>query len=195
VFHLATCSCVTVHHSDEQPALDGIKNILVATDGSEQADKAVELASDIAARYGAKLGLLYVASRGPSLEKLRDSIDMAQLSDSAREELDPERHPIAEHVSSTFIPPVVSKETSKEIGEQVLERGRQSAEAKGLSGPKLMLLDGDDPARAIAGATRHEHVDLIAMGSRGLGGVEGLLTGSVSYKVSHTVPCSCMIIR
>ncbi len=194
VFHLATCSCLTVHLSDEQQYLDGIKNILVPTDGSEQADKAVDLASDIAAKYGAKLELLYVTWRGPSLEKLRFSIDMDRLSDSAREELDPERHPIAEHVSSTFIPPVVSKETSREIGEQVLERGRLTAEAKGVSAPKLVLLDGD-PARAIAGVARREQADLIAMGSRGLGGVEGLLTGSVSYKVSHTVSCSCMIIR
>ena len=194
VFHLATCSCVTVHQSDGQPSLEGIKNILVPTDGSEQADKAVDLASDIASKYGAKLELLYVTWRGPSLEKLRDSIDMDQLSDSAREELDPELHPVAEHVSSTFIPPVVSKEASREIGEQVLERGRQTAEAKGVPAPKLVLQDGD-PARVIAGAARREQSDLIAMGSRGLGGVEGLLTGSVSYKVSHTVPCSCMIIR
>ena len=194
VFHLATCSCVTVHRSDEQPSLDGIKYILVPTDGSEHSDKAVDLASDIAAKYGAKLELLYVTWRGPSLEQLRASIDMDQLSGSAREELDPELHPIAEHVGSAFIPPVVSKEASREIGEQVLERGRQTAEAKGVTAPKLVLQDGD-PARVIAGAARREQADLIAMGSRGLGGVEGLLTGSVSYKVSHTVPCSCMIIR
>jgi nucleotide-binding universal stress UspA family protein len=194
VFHLATCSCVTVHGSDEQPSLDGFKNILVPTDGSEQADKAVELASDIASKYGAKLELLYVTWRGPSLEKLRASIDMDQLSHGVREELDPERHPIAEHVSSTFIPPVVSKEVSREIGEQVLERGRRTAESKGVPAPKLVLQDGD-PARVIAGTARREQADLIVMGSRGLGGVEGLLTGSVSYKVSHTVPCSCMIIR
>ena len=195
VFHLAPCSCVTVTRSDERLSLDGIKKILVPTDGSEQADKAVDLASDIAAKYGAKLELLYVTSRGPSLERLRASIDMDKLSYSAREELDPERHPVAENVSSSLFPPVVSKETSREIGEQVLERGRRTAEIKNVPALKLVLLDGDDPARVIAGAAQREQVDLIAMGSRGLGGVEGLLTGSVSYKVSHTVPCSCAIIR
>jgi len=194
VFHLAPCSCVTVHHRDAQPALEGIKSILVPTDGSDQADKAVDLASDIAVKYGAELVLLYVMWRGPSLEAFRASIDLDQLSEGAREELDPERHPIAEHVSSTFFPPVVSKDASREIGEQVLARGRRTAEAKGVRAPNLVLLDGD-PARAIAGTARREQVDLIAMGSRGLGGVEGLLTGSVSYKVNHTVPCSCMIVR
>lgn len=194
VFHLAPCSCVTVHRRDAQPAFEGIKAILVPTDGSDQADKAVDLASDIALKYGAKLVLLYVMWRGPSLEKLRGSIDLDQLSESAREELDPAQHPIAEHVSSAFIPPVVSKDALKEIGEQVLARGRRTAEGKGVRAPNLVLLDGD-PARAIVGTARREQADLIAMGSRGLGGVEGLLAGSVSYKVNHTVPCSCMIVR
>ncbi len=120
---------------DAQPAFEGIKSILVPTDGSNQADKAVELASsDIAAKYGAKLVLLYVMWRGPSLEALRAfGRPGPQLSESARDELDPVQHPIAEHVSSTFIPPIVSKDASKEIGEQVLARGRQTAEAKALN--------------------------------------------------------------
>ena len=195
VFHLANCSCVTVHSSDEQPSLGGIKKILVPTDGSEQANKAVDLASDIAANYGAKLELLYVTTRGPSLKQLRDSIDMDQLSVGAREEIEAERHPVASRVSNIIIPPVISKEAAEEIGEQVLERGRQAAVDHGVANPKLVLLHSDEPARAITGAARRDEVDMIAMGSRGLSGVEGVLAGSVSYKVSHSVPCSCMIVR
>jgi nucleotide-binding universal stress UspA family protein len=194
VFHLAPCPCVTVHRSDAEPGLEGINSILVPTDGSDQADKAVELASDIAAKSGAKLTLQYVMWRGPSLENLRASIDMNQLSQSARDELEPAQHPIAEHVSSTLIPPVVSKTALKEIGGQVLERGRQTAEAKGVEAVNLVLIDGD-PARKIVQIAKREKADLIAMGSRGLGGAEGLLTGSVSYKVNHAAPCSCMVVR
>lgn len=194
VFHHAPCSCVTVQHKGGQPALDGINSILVATDGSDQADKAVDLASDIAAKTGSKLSLMYVMWRGPSLEKLRGSIDMDQLSDSARDELDPALHPIAEHVSSAFIPPVVSMNALREIGEQVLARGQQVAEAKGVKVAGLDVIDGD-PARKIIQIAKREKADLIAMGSRGLGGVEGQLTGSVSYKVSHAAPCSCMVVR
>jgi nucleotide-binding universal stress UspA family protein len=194
VFHLAPCSCATVHHTGTQSAFEGIKSILVATDGSEQADKAVDLASDIAARYGAKLSLVYVTSRGPSLETLRDSIDMSQLSEGARDELDPSKHPVAEHVSSAFIPPVVSSDTLREIGEQVLARGRQTSEAKGVSSTNTVLMDGD-PARKILQVARREQADLITMGSRGLGGVEATLAGSVSYKVNHSAPCNCLIVR
>jgi len=194
VFHLAPCSCVTVHHTGTQSAFEGLKSILVPTDGSAQADKAVELASDIAARYGARLSLVYVTNRGPSLETLRDSIDMDKLSESARDELDPAKHPIAEHVSSSFIPPVVSRDTLREIGEQVLERGRQTTEAKAVSSTNAVLMDGD-PARKILQAGQHEQADLIIMGSRGLGGAEGVLAGSVSYKVNHSAPCNCLIVR
>ena len=185
---------MTVNRGDDEPALEGIKSILVPTDGSEQAGKAVELASEIAGKYGAQLDLLYVMWRGPSLEQLRASVDLDQLSESARAELDPARHPIAEHVSSAFIPPVVPKDALTEIGEQILARGRQTAIAKGVRAPNLLLREGD-PARTIVGVAKHEQADLIAMGRRGLGGVEGLLAGSVSYKVNHTAPCSCLVVR
>ncbi len=194
VFHLASCSCVTVHHTGSQAAFEGIKSILVPTDGSTQADKAVDLASDIVAKYGAKLSLLYVTSRGPSLEALRNSIDMNQLSETARDELDPSKHPIAEHVSSALISPVVSRDALKEIGEQVLARGRQTAEAKGISSTNTVLIDGD-PTRKILQLAKTEQADMITMGSRGLGGTEGMLAGSVSYKVNHSAPCNCLIVR
>lgn len=194
VFHLAPCSCVTVNRKAGQPALDGVGSILVATDGSGPANRAVDLASDIAGTYDAELALLYVMSRGPSLDQLRASIDMGQLGKRARDELDPTQHPIAEHASSSFFSPVVSKRTLKEIGKQVLERGQRTAQAKGVRSTKLVLREGD-PARVIVNMARRHRVDMVAIGSRGLGRVEGLLTGSVSYKVSHTVPCSCMIVR
>jgi nucleotide-binding universal stress UspA family protein len=194
VFHLAPCTCVTVHRQDEPSALSRIGSIVVPSDGSEQANKAVDLASEIAGKYGARLVLLYVMSRGPSLEQLRSSVDFDQLSESARAELDPSRHPMAEHLGSAFIPPVVSRRTQKEIGEHVLAHGQRVAEAKGVQTPKLVLKDGD-PARVIVNIAKREQADMITMGSRGLGGVEGLLSGSVSYKVSHTARCSCMIVR
>ena len=194
VYHMAPCSCVTVHRRADQPPLDGIETILVPTDGSAQADRAVDLASDIAAKYGAQLVFLYAMWRGPSLEQLRASVDLNHLSDFAHEELDAARHPVAEHVGSGLFPPVLSKRTFKEIGKNVLERARGTAEAKGAPGPTLVLREGD-PARTIVNVARRRKVDLIAMGSRGLGTVEGMFTGSVSYKVNHTAPCSRLIVR
>lgn len=195
VFHLSPCSCVTVHSTEGKPGFEDLESILVPTDGSEQADKAVELASDIAAKYDAGLTLVYVMSRGPSLETLRSSIDMSQLTTTTQDEIAAEKHPVAEHMSSTFIPPVLSKTARTEIGNKVLARCQQIAGAKGVSSQKLVLLSGADPARKILQVAKRKKPDLIVMGGRGLGGAAGLLTGSTSYKVNHSAKCACLVVR
>jgi len=194
VLEFAPCPCLTVHHKGDDSGALEFGRILVATDGSAVADRAVELASDIAGRLGATLILQYVMWRGPLLEQLRATVDTHALSQTARDELDPEQHPIAERASSAFFPPVVSKETLTEIGEHVLNRGKLIAESKNVANTELILLDGD-PARKIVQTAKHGKVDLVVVGSRGLGAGESLLHGSVSYKVSHSAPCGCMVVR
>ncbi len=49
------------------------------------------------------------------------------------------------------------------------------------------------PARAILDAAS-EGADLIVMGSRGRGGLKGLLLGSVSQKVVHHAPCPVVVV-
>lgn len=194
VFHLSPCSCVTVHCGDASPAFKGVETVLAPTDGSDRATKAIELASDVAGKYGAKLILVHVMRSTASLEKLRAAVELDKLSQETCDELDPARHAIAEHFGGGFIPPALSKDALKEIGEQILERARRTAEEKGAGAPELMLLDGN-PAREIIQTARQKQADLIAMGSRGHGEVGGLLAGSVSYTVNHSAPCSCMIVR
>ncbi len=194
VFHLSPCSCVMIHQEGE-PAWDGgPKRILAPTDGSEAADRAVALASDLASRYGAELVLLYVIWRGPSLEQLRGTVDMDKLSTAARDELDPSLHPVAEHVSASLIPPVVSRDALREIAQQVLQRSSEAATSKGVAQPRSITLD-TDPALGIVNTAKREGADLIVIGNRGLSGIEGVLAGSVSYKVLHSAPVSCAVVR
>lgn len=56
------------------------------------------------------------------------------------------------------------------------------------------LLEGPE-AEAILTIARSREVDLIVMGSRGLGTLEGFLLGSVSRKVMHYAACPVLIVK
>ncbi len=56
------------------------------------------------------------------------------------------------------------------------------------------LLEGPE-AEAILTAAETHGVDLIVMGTRGRGAIEGLLFGSVSRKVTHLAACPVMLVR
>jgi nucleotide-binding universal stress UspA family protein len=56
------------------------------------------------------------------------------------------------------------------------------------------LLEGPE-AEAILAAVRTHGVDLIVMGTRGRGAIEGMLFGSVSRKVTHLATCPVLLIR
>ncbi len=56
-------------------------------------------------------------------------------------------------------------------------------------------VEDGDPAERILRHAETDKVNLIVMGSRGIGSLRGLLMGSVSQKVSQLAPCSCITVR
>jgi len=59
----------------------------------------------------------------------------------------------------------------------------------------VRLVEEGDAAAAILAAADHHNVDLIVLGSRGLGDLKGLLLGSVSHKVTHLANRPCLIVH
>jgi nucleotide-binding universal stress UspA family protein len=57
------------------------------------------------------------------------------------------------------------------------------------------LLAEGDPGKAIADAVRRERCDLVVMGTYGRSALSRLLTGSVTQKVAHLVPCAVLTVR
>ena len=145
------------------------EKILIAVDGSEPSNHAMEMAIEMAKKFGSELHMLHV------VRSMQLPTNFGRLEDYVA--LERRRHDLL-----------------KSAGEQILNQCRGVAEAAGLSTVKTDVGAGD-PANAIVTYANKNGIDLIALGSRGLGEVEGVLMGSVSRKVSNTSKSSCLIFK
>ena len=117
-------------------------------------------------------------------------------------------HGLAEGFGARLLLVHVYPQTSDLLGYRDFERlvsRRQAAGQKIIAAARQRLgridaavqedlLEGPE-AEAILSAARAHGVDLIVMGTRGRGAIEGLLFGSVSRKVTHLAPCPVLLIR
>ena len=149
-----------------------IKTILVPTDGSEHASKAVILGADLAQKYDAKLIALFVM-RGFGSEDIPEGLRQFAKS---------------EHIEGT------DREILESIGSQIVHGAEVLAHEHKAPEIKTQIEVGD-PASTILSVAKNQDIDLIVMGSRGLGNLKGLLLGSVSHKVSQLSECSCVTVK
>ena len=147
-----------------------ITKILVATDGSDHARKAIDYACDLGLKYGATVYLLHVIHKSGIPKRLLELI---------------EEHRRAEAQENALL---------REIGERIINAAKSEAEKKGLKNFQSFLIEGD-PAETIIKFAQEKNVDMIVLGSRGLGTLEGVFLGSVSHKVCNLAHCTCMTIK
>ena len=170
------------------------KNVLVATDGSDHANKAVDLASDMAAKYGAALTVLSVIESGALTEDGKRLAAQKGVDINPVLEI-PDIPDIAGivHIGGPILPnmkdTVDTSRIQAELAEAIMEEAKdRAAAARGLT-------ETGHAAEAILRVAEAERVDLIVMGSRGLGALKGLMVGSVSQKVSHLANCTCITVK
>jgi nucleotide-binding universal stress UspA family protein len=84
-------------------------------------------------------------------------------------------------------------EAYKKENQEILSKCSDIAHQKGIT-IKTVLLQGN-PAPVILDYIKKENLDLVIMGSRGMGKFKELILGSVSSKIMHHSPCAVMIIR
>jgi nucleotide-binding universal stress UspA family protein len=77
---------------------------------------------------------------------------------------------------------------------EVLHKAETQARNHGATRIERVIEEGD-PTRRILALAKARGVDMIVMGSRGLGDLQGLLLGSVSHKVGHLAKCTCITVR
>jgi nucleotide-binding universal stress UspA family protein len=141
-----------------------MQRIIVATDGSPGANRAVDTAARLAKVAGAELVILTIGGNisGSDLRQLASvEGDLTEALESA--------------------------------ANQILSRARKRALRKGVSAVKLQSGWGD-PAQAIIDIVRREKADILVVGRRGRSRLSGLLLGSVSQKLTSLAPCNVMVV-
>ncbi|HXH03124.1 MAG TPA: universal stress protein [Candidatus Competibacteraceae bacterium] len=146
-----------------------LKNILVATDASPASNRAVEMAADLAGRYQTPLYILHV---------IRDM------------DLPPELRKMAE-VERIFGP---RADVLRFVANKILDEARTRAQTAGAREIHTLMGEGD-PASTIIRTAEENQVELIVLGTRGLGEVKSMLLGSVSRKVSNLAGISTLIVK
>ncbi|MFT5539241.1 MAG: nucleotide-binding universal stress UspA family protein [Alphaproteobacteria bacterium] len=172
------------------------KKILVPTDGSSHAAKAVLLGIDLASKYGVGLvflsviegGALSAADQRLATEKGIDISALKALPDVLI--VSPEGAPVVPASDHTL----AASRIQAELADRLVGDAKAQAQAAGIEKVKVVARNGD-PAEVILETVADEGADLIVMGSRGLGTLKGLLVGSVSQKVSHLADCSCISVK
>jgi nucleotide-binding universal stress UspA family protein len=144
-----------------------ISSIVVGTDGSETARKAVEEALELAKQLGARLDIV----------SAYEPVSSQRLREEARQ---------VPHDLEWMVNP-------REDVEATLQ---EAAEALDGSGVKVETFAREgDPADAILDVAEERGSDLIVVGNKGMTGAKRFLLGSVPNKVSHHAPCSVLIVR
>lgn len=146
------------------------KHVLIATDGSELATRALEHGLDLAKRDGARGTVVTVTEPWSALE----------LAHEARL-----RHP----------DPVGQFEAlAAAAAKRVLDEAAQRAKAHGVSCEFVHVKD-QHPAEGIVAIAKEKGCDLIVMGSHGRRGVSRLLLGSQAHEVLTHCTVPALIVR
>lgn len=145
------------------------QKILVGLDGSEHGLAATHQAVALAKTLDAELHLLTVTRPYRVSRELQRYLQAENLIGEPKYVLD-------------------------EMTQNIIDEGKEIARAAGLKKVRSDVREGK-PARTLCDYAEQHHIDLIVVGSRGIGEIEAALLGSVSQKVSMLAECSVMIVR
>ena len=149
-----------------------IKKLLVAIDGSSHSLKAVDYASAIAASCGARVIILNVVKVHKVKELSAETRTYAKLEQI----------------------PGVDLDALKMIAGELVAHAEKKSRDKGVNDIVTQVQEGP-VARTIIACAQQNDVDMIVIGSRGLGNIEATLRGGVSHRVELLAKCPVLTVK
>ena len=143
------------------------QRIIATYDGSAGSKKALAMAAGLQKAMGGELHIVTVYRHHSLLEA---SMSMVRPED-----------------------PQNLDDVLRDHARQLAEEAKKLAADDGASNIRAFV-KGGQPARTIVRLAQEHEADLIVVGSRGLGDVEGFLLGSVSHKVTSLADCPVLVV-
>jgi nucleotide-binding universal stress UspA family protein len=142
-----------------------MQRVLVATDGSEGAGRALTTAAELAKAAVAELIIVNVEQG-----RLSDNLEAMRETEQAS-----------------------ADEILYAMSTRILTRAQTKAATLGVA--KIRTYSGlGDAAGFILEVAKNEQADIIVVGRRGRGRLMGLLIGSVSQKLVSLAPCKVLVV-
>ena len=145
------------------------KKILVGLDGSSHGIEATKAGVEIAKTFGSELHLLTVTRPYKVSAKLRQYLEAENLLGEPKYVMD-------------------------DMTNSIIADAKDIASDAGIQNVKTVIREGK-PARTLLEYAKDNGIDLVVVGSRGVGELDSALLGSVSQKVSLLSDCTVMIVR
>ncbi|CAN0482026.1 unnamed protein product, partial [Discosporangium mesarthrocarpum] len=146
-----------------------IRKIIVPTDGSEHANKALDLAADLAEKYEAEIILLHVLLRDQPVFDLLDLAKNLKADTAVTDKLEELADASVQAAASAYegiISIPAPDDIVEKVGDLVCTNAKTRLTAKGTKNIRDYIVDGT-PVERILLAEEHEGADMIVMGSRG----------------------------
>lgn len=144
------------------------KHILIATDGSEVGQRAVDQGLDLAAKIGAKVTAVKVTGMWSAYDIIGDKNPGGKIQQF--------------------------EELAASEAKKILDAVAAQAKKAGIACDTVHVRDRP-PAEGIIGVATDKRVDLICMGSHGRRGLDRLLLGSQAHEVLTHAGMSVLICR
>jgi nucleotide-binding universal stress UspA family protein len=145
------------------------KKILVGLDGSKHGLGAAREAVKLAKEFDSELHLLTVTRPFKVTPKLRQFLEAENLLGEPKYVLDA-------------------------MTDQIISEAKDIATKAKIENIKTVIREGK-PARTLLKYAESNKIDLIVVGSRGVGELDAALLGSVSQKIAMLSKCTVMIVR